>query len=86
MPSETGDQASNAGPTDAGSPAATVAEQVAGANEFPATQSPSTPDFRFALPGDGPEGSVGNQTPATSDQPEARVAAPPFYPDFNLRR
>lgn len=86
MPSETGDQASNAGPTDAGSPAATVAEQVAGANEFPATQSPSTPDFRFALPGDGPEGSVGNRTPATSDQPEARVAAPPFYPDFNLRR
>nr|WP_236617815.1 hypothetical protein [Rhodopirellula europaea] len=86
MPSETGDQASNAAPADAGSPAATVAEQVAGANEFPATQSPSTPDFRFALPGDGPEGSVGNQTPATSDQPEARVAAPPFYPDFNLRR
>ncbi|WP_037254274.1 MULTISPECIES: hypothetical protein [Rhodopirellula] len=86
MPSETGDQASNAAPADAGSPAATVAEQVAGANEFPATRSPSTPDFRFALPGDGPEGSVGNQTPATSDQPEARVAAPPFYPDFNLRR
>nr|WP_236623590.1 hypothetical protein [Rhodopirellula baltica] len=89
MPSEMGDQASNAasaGPTATGSPAATVAEQVAGANDFPATQSPSTPDFRFALPGDGPEGSVGTQAPATSDQPEARVAAPPFYPDFNLRR
>ncbi|WP_233215415.1 hypothetical protein [Rhodopirellula bahusiensis] len=88
MPSEMGEQASSATtePTDAGLSVPENSEEVASEYDFPSTQSPGTPDFRFGLPGDGPEGSVGTQTPPAGDQPNARVAAPPTYPDFNLRR
>jgi hypothetical protein len=74
LPSELGEQAS----VDVG--------QTASPDEFPTTQSPRSPDFQFALPGDGPEVSVGSQVPSSGEQPEARVAAPSFFPESNLRR
>ncbi|WP_053061286.1 hypothetical protein [Rhodopirellula islandica] len=74
MPSELGEQASADG------------ARPASPEVFPTTQSPLSPDFQFALPGDGPEVSVGNQVPSSGDQPEARVATPSFFPESNLRR